>query len=305
MDKIAQLILILFLLLLLIVLIKMAYQIHASNFLCAPAKEYVELPRHEGKDVWLPSGAHGIHYVVDPNNKTILYNHGNAGNISYWKDIIEMILSAGANVFIYDYHGFGRSRGIPIIEDMIKDGMEAHEYLIKYGLKPEQIVLWGESLGGHIALSIARYKPVSCLILIATFSCAEDLVDKYKFGLLYKSLAKIEPLDNLRLIKFVTVPTLSVHSIEDDVIPYSLGKKLFDHCPVKCKLHLRIKGKHASPQISPEELHWILDFCQIPAKLDEAEKFLKKICDNNQKLCPFNLPKIGDESSDESESENE
>lgn len=290
MEKIIQLILIFFLLLLVMVILRILYQLHASSFLCAPIKEYVEMPAYSGKEVNLPSGGHGIHYIINPANKTILYNHGNAGNISYWKDIIEMILSTGANVFIFDYRGFGKAKGIPIIEDMIVDGMEAYDHLICAGLQPAQIVLWGESLGGHVALSVARKKAVSCLILIGTFTSAEDLVENYQFGLKYKLAAKLEPLDNARLIKGVLVPTLIVHSVDDEVIPYSLGKRLFKLSPAPCKLHLPIKGNHASPEINREELEWILDFCQIPANLTDAEKFLEKICSNTQKNCPFKLP---------------
>lgn len=247
------------------------------------------MPEHPGQEVWLPTGAHGIHYVANPENKTLLYCHGNAGNISYWKDNIELILASGINVFIFDYRGFGKAKGFPLVQDMIADGMAAYDHLVKH-VPPEKIVLWGESLGGHVALNVARKKKISCLVIAASFTSAADMVEAFELNWLYKQAAKMEPMDNLRLIKFCHVPTVVMHSPDDDVIPFSCGRRLFEASPTNVKLFIEISGSHAAPLLNKENLKWLLDFCDIPTDCSDVDPLLQKICRNAQKNCPFTLP---------------
>lgn len=281
-----RILVIIFILVMIALVLESAHIWLTSKYGFYPIKEYLEMPVMNGQEINLPSGAHGIHYVVNPNAKTVLYCHGNAGNLSYWRYMIELITSIGINIFIIDYRGFGKAKAHPTISAFVQDAMEAYNYLASK-IKPDNIVLWGESMGGYAALKIAQRKPIGCLALAATFTKSMDMVEYLGLPFYYNFIAKREPLNNVKMISSISVPTVFIHSTEDEVIPFKCGEELYEKCSSKCKLFISVKGTHAAPKITRENLSWLLDFCGIEANTHAVDPLLEKICSDTQKVCPF------------------
>ena len=256
------------------------------------------MPNIPGQEIILSTRAVGMHYVASPSAKTVLYCHGNAGNISFWRNIIELMYHSRVNIFIFDYRGFGKSPGIPIITSMIDDTFAAYDYLRKE-IKAEDIVLWGESLGGHFALRLATKRDVGCLALAASFSHSNAVAEYLELPEYQKMLAKIEPLDNIKLIKRVPskIPVVIIHSREDDVISPDCADRLFAASPSSCKDQIWIDGTHSKPALTRENLEWLFDFCQIESSCRNVDPILKKICQDSTKACPFRSPKKNEQAS--------
>lgn len=176
---------------------------------------------------------------------TILFQHGNAGNISGRLATILLIHKLRLNVLIYDYRGYGKSEGNPTEEGTYRDARAAWNYLTKErAIQPGQIILMGRSLGGAVAAWLATKVQPGGVILESTFTSAADLG------------AELYPLFPVRWIihfnyttinsvKKIDVPLLIVHSKEDDLVPFSHGKKLFEAAN-EPKIFLEIQGNHGN-----------------------------------------------------------
>ncbi len=173
---------------------------------------------------------------------TLIFCHGNAGNMGDRIEKIENFRQLGLNVFIFDYRGYGQSQGRPTEQGMYRDGEAAFDYLrSRNDIDPEKIVVYGASLGGAAAVDVASKRPVAGLILDSTFPSAVDMgkvlapfVPSWLIAIKFDSAAKI---------KNVTAPKLFIHSPDDEVVPYDLGKKLYNMSPGP-KEFLNISGNH-------------------------------------------------------------
>ena len=218
---------------------------------------------------------------TDTHKKTVLFCHGTSGNISYRSYIIKMCQHLGLNLLVFDYRGYGVSGGIPSRHNIKRDGEIAYLYLTKYlGLNPDSIVVWGESLGGHVATWIASKYECSCLVLMCTFSSISDIM-AYKYNnpalgsFLDATIAKFQDtLVSWKLIRNVTAPVLLLHSKTDSVVPYQCADKLFDNIQHTNKQLLWIKGDHSSPIISVRKLSKLLKFVNVAKCLNRT----KHIC---------------------------
>jgi fermentation-respiration switch protein FrsA (DUF1100 family) len=210
------------------------------------------------------------------HSKIIIFCHANAGNISHRDYIIEICRAQKCNLILFDYRGYGKSKGIPTAENIYKDGQAVYSY-VRYFLKypPERIIVWGESLGGAVAIYIARYNPCSYLIVMASFSSIDDIVldrNISKFPKLMMKLSSpfIDTIPSKNHIAYVKCPTIIVHSIVDDLIPYESAKKMYHTIKHSDKKLITIKGGHASPDISNEDMRDILLFCHLDPNIDHS-----------------------------------
>lgn len=176
-------------------------------------------------------------------DRTLLYLHGNAGNIGDRVDKIQFLRKLGWNIFAFDYQGYGLSQGSPSIEGVLTDSRSALHYLTgKIGIPNDQIVLFGESLGGAMAVDLAHEEPVAAVILESTFTSLRDLAHEvYRF--LPSGIAPdvYRSLENIRHVK---APVLVIHGVEDEIVPFSMGKKLFDAAPHPKRLFSVPKAHH-------------------------------------------------------------
>ena len=207
------------------------------------------------------------------SEKIVLFCHGNTGNISHREYVIQIARMINVSLFIFDYQGYGLSLGSPNVLNLISDGQAAYDYLISIGYRPDQIIVWGESLGGHVATSIASNNEVNTLLLMATFSDLSGLLRESsnpigKVGAMLLDMLYGDKSSNCQKIKNVTAPTLIIHSHDDEIIPYKHGVKLYESINCRKKDFISIRGGHGTPQLDKEIVEKIIDFCELEATLD-------------------------------------
>jgi len=215
-----------------------------------PDRTLVAEPKHLGldfEDVNIKTedsvNIHGWFISAKAAKGTILFCHGNAGNISNFLDVPEIFHSLGCNVLVFDYRGFGRSEGKPHEQGTYKDGEAAWNYLVKAkNIKPENILVAGRSLGGAVATHIAlKYKPAG-LSLESSFTSITDRGSEIYPYFPVKFLSKFQ-YNNLEKIRKITCPVLIIHSKADEIIPFSHSRKLFEAAN-EPKEFLEITGPH-------------------------------------------------------------
>jgi uncharacterized protein len=158
---------------------------------------------------------------------TILFLHGNGGNLYHRLDKIGLINKIPINIFIVDYRGYGKSTGKPSEKGLYIDAFSAYDYLTnERNIKPENIILYGESLGGAAAIELASKVIVRGVITEGAFSSGRDMG---RFLYPFVPGIFISPIfDSISKIKNVTASKLFIHSTEDEIVPYRLGKKLYE-----------------------------------------------------------------------------
>lgn len=171
---------------------------------------------------------HGWFFPLHGDAPTILFSHGNAGNISDRLDNIKRLLDHGLQVFIYDYRGYGKSGGKPSEAGIYLDGLAAYDYLVRQKkIPPDRIIPFGRSLGAAVAVEISTKRDVRSLIIESAFTSTRDMAKcMFLFQLLSPFLSP--NYDNLKKIAGITVPKLIIHGENDELVPFSMGKTLYD-----------------------------------------------------------------------------
>ncbi|MFC1621754.1 alpha/beta hydrolase [Candidatus Omnitrophota bacterium] len=196
---------------------------------------------------------------------TLLFSHGNGGNISHRVEKILFLNGLGLNVFIFDYRGYGKSsgrprtsrfapvRGRPSEKGFYKDIEAAYNYLVtEKNIPPERIIPYGESLGGPVALDLASKKKVRALITESTFTSTVDMARA--LYPVFPAFLMSEKFDSLNKIKDIKVPKLIIHSKNDDIVPFSLSLKLFNAAP-EPKHHTILMGSHNSAYVDSKDVY--------------------------------------------------
>jgi len=185
------------------------------------------------RDVWFRTEDHvRLHGWFVPGRVplTLLWCHGNAGNVSHRLDNIKEIHHRlGIGVFIFDYRGYGGSDGRPTEAGLYLDARAAREALIrKLGIPGDRIVYFGRSLGAAVALDLALAHPPPALILETPFLSVRAMANRtlpgsgYLFKSSFDSLAKVGHLGS---------PLLILHGDADEVVPHEHGRRLFEAAP--------------------------------------------------------------------------
>jgi fermentation-respiration switch protein FrsA (DUF1100 family) len=161
-----------------------------------------------------------------PARGTVLFFHGNAGNISHRLDSIRVFHSMGLSVLIPDYRGYGRSTGKPSEAGLYEDARAAWRWLTdERGTPPERIVVFGRSMGGAVAAWLAARVQPAGLIVESTFRSAPRVAAELYPFLPVRALARLS-FDAEAELARVGCPVLVVHSREDEIIPYAHGEAL-------------------------------------------------------------------------------
>ncbi len=160
-------------------------------------------------------------------DKVLLWLHGNAGNLSYRFDMLLRLLELPVSVFIIDYRGYGKSEGSPSESGLYKDSSAAWNYLTKgRGLSAERIVIFGKSLGGVAAIELAGRAPAGGLIVQSSFTSAKDMAARLMPFLPAAFLQT--KMDSINKIVRVSCPKLFIHSRADEIVPFDMGRRLFE-----------------------------------------------------------------------------
>ncbi|MGC2049697.1 MAG: alpha/beta fold hydrolase [Gallionella sp.] len=170
---------------------------------------------------------HGWYIPAAQPRGTVLFLHGNAGNISHRLDSVLMFHRMGYNVLIFDYRGYGNSSGTPTEQGTYRDAEAAWRYLTEQRHVPScRIVLFGESLGGAVAAWMAAHQKPAALVIASGFTSVPDLARHIYPFLPVRWLARIR-YETREYLRSVAAPVLIAHSPEDEIIPFEQGRALF------------------------------------------------------------------------------
>lgn len=177
------------------------------------------------------------------SDRAVLFFHGNGGNISHRLSTLAIIHDLGLSCLIIDYRGYGQSQGNPGEKGTYLDAEAAWEYLLQeQGYAPEQVIVWGRSLGGAIAGWLATEKTPAGLILESSFTSIPDMGAKLYPFLPVRLLSRIK-YDTASRLPLLKCPVLVIHSPQDQVIPFEQGRELFRVAP-EPKIFLEMTGGH-------------------------------------------------------------
>ena len=175
----------------------------------------------------------------------VVVSHGNGGNISHRLDLYRIWHEEGFPVLAYDYRGYGRSGGFPTPGGTFTDAESAHGWLVERNFAPERILALGESLGGGVAVELARRREIGGLVLQSTFTGLQDLASELFPWLPVRTLGTIRyPVrDHLPSLE---VPVLLLHGRQDTIIPFSHA--LRNREAIRSPAHLEeLEGDHNDP----------------------------------------------------------
>lgn len=210
------------------------------------------IPADHLEQVTFKSDGHKLYgYWVKSNGKnptlTILYCHGNKHHIDHYWDRVLLLYELGANIFIFDYRGFGLSEGSSSEEGLHQDGESALAYVLaRKEVFKDSLVLYGYSLGNVTSIHLAAEKidPL-CLVAESAFASANSLTQSamaldFPAGWLTKG-----KFDNAENIKKIKTPLLLLHGGEDDFVRYrDNGKIIYQNAPQPKQLALVNSGTH-------------------------------------------------------------
>jgi hypothetical protein len=170
---------------------------------------------------------HAWHLPVDSPRAYIIYFHGNGGNLSVWAPILVELSRRGYSVLAIDYRGYGLSTGRPSERGLYRDVDAVLEHARRDGDRRAPLVYWGRSLGTAMAAYAASVRPPDRVILESGFPDARTLVRSSPL-LALLALFSTYRFPTAELMRNVRAPVLVMHGDRDSVIPFAVGRALFD-----------------------------------------------------------------------------
>ncbi len=184
---------------------------------------------------------HGWYIPCKNPIASLLFCHGNGGNISYRTESLRQFNSLNVNVFIFDYRGYGKSSGWLTEQGTYKDAQAAYQWL-KDTEPSLPLFIFGRSLGANIAADLATKVNAAGLIYESGFNSVQDLGEEI-FPFLPVRLITKYKYNALDKIKHINMPLLVIHSPDDEIAPFHHGQKTFD-AALAPKQFLQISGGH-------------------------------------------------------------
>ena len=205
---------------------------------------YLPVTGSSGNDVihgwWIPSQGRNL--------GTLLYLHGNSLNIGSNINQAYRFQQMGFSVFLIDYRGYGKSKGdFPSESQVYQDAQIAWNYLVKQKQIPaNQILIYGHSLGGAVAIDLALKHPESAgLIVQNSFTSMHNMAERYRYFRLFPiSLILKYRFDSISKVKSLRMPVIFVHGTADEMIPPTMSKRLYAAAPEPKQLVLVPGAKH-------------------------------------------------------------
>lgn len=187
------------------------------------------------EDVWLTTRDNirlNGWYLPNPGSeKALLWFHGNAENIGYGLGQAAFYSRLGVNVLAVDYRGYGRSGGSPDEAGVYRDADAAYDYLIRVRhIQPKNIIIYGHSLGGAVAIDLASRRECGGLIAQSAFTSIRDMARRTFHIPLFEYVPKSR-FNSLAKIQRVRAAILIVHGTRDETVPFSMGQRLFAAAP--------------------------------------------------------------------------
>jgi fermentation-respiration switch protein FrsA (DUF1100 family) len=209
--------------------------------------ETVHLDTEDGETLhgwWIPARNVSRETSSDTSGtNTLLFFHGNAGNISGRLESVRQFHRLGLNVLIVDYRGYGQSTGSPTEEGIYRDAEACWRYLVETKrIAPQEVVVFGRSMGGGPATWLAAREKPGAVILESVFTNVPDVGAHHYSFLPVRALATNQ-FDNESRVAEIDAPKLVIHSRQDQVVPFELGRRVYE-AAAEPKQFLEIDGGH-------------------------------------------------------------
>lgn len=183
---------------------------------------------------------HGWYIPAGAAAPVLLWCHGNAGNISHRVENIALLHQVGLGVWIFDYRGYGLSQGRPSEAGVYLDAQAAYQCLCQsFGIPAASVIIFGRSLGCAVAAELATRVSARALILESAFTNLGDMA-RYHYAWLPGKSLWAQKFDLTQKLPRLTLPKLFIHGEQDTIVPYWMGKQLYE-------LALPPKEFHAIP----------------------------------------------------------
>jgi pimeloyl-ACP methyl ester carboxylesterase len=194
-------------------------------------------------------------WIRGAGRRALLYFHGNAGNIGDRLERAKILNQRfGLDVFLVDYRGYGRSSGSPSEEGLYRDARAVYRTAISGGLHPEQIVLFGESLGAAVAIDLARTWPCAGVVLETPFLSIPELA-RLHYPFVPASVVRSR-FDNAAKIADVAAPKLFFVAEHDEVAPALHGRRLWERARGVRELFVIPGAHHNDTYVVGGEPYW-------------------------------------------------
>ena len=215
----------------------------------SPAEE--GLPGVEERTLRTPDGARVLAWYgkARPGQPTILYFHGNAGNLADRAERVRRFMGQGWGVYMMAYRGYGGSTGSPSETANVADARLAYGALVLEGVAPERIVIYGESLGTGVAARLAVERPAAGVVLEAPFTSVAD-VGARAYPFLPVRLLLKDRYETSAYIPQIRMPLLILHGERDRTIPVAMGRELFRLANDPKQIAIFPKGEHSDIYIN-------------------------------------------------------
>ena len=202
---------------------------------------------------------HGWFCQRDKPKAVVLFLHGNAGNVAVRANFVRQLMSnLNVSVFIFDYRGYGKSRGVPTIDGALQDSRAARAKLCELSsIKDSEMILMGESLGGAFSVQLSAESAPRALVLQSTFSSLREAANQLAPNFAF--LVARDLLDSKARIADYSSPLFQSHGDEDRTISIRLGKKLFQAAN-EPKTFFEVSGADHNDWLTDDYLRKLADF---------------------------------------------
>jgi uncharacterized protein len=209
---------------------------------------------------WLPAEN------TQTKQRVLLYFHGCCNNISNDTEKIKHWQKANFSILAIDYRGYGRSEGnFPSESQVYNDAEAAWNYLrSEKQIKPEQIIIYGSSLGGAIAIELATKHPDAMgLIVESSFTSMREMIGERPIPPIYPfDLILHQKFNSIAKIKTLNMPILFLHGTKDTIVPFRMSKQLYEVAKEPKQIALIPGGEHLDTAMTSHKLYWqsIIEF---------------------------------------------
>ena len=204
---------------------KLLYEPTQNNYL------EENLLSHKVEKIKIPSNDNinliSWYFLKNKNFKTLVFFHGNAGGLENRIYKLNHLSDLNLNYLIFAYRGFSGNNGKPTEEGIYRDSKAVINWLNSKGIKKKDIILYGESLGGAVAIEIAQKENFAGIILESTFTSMIDMGQKY-YPIFPVSFLLKDKYETKNKIKNLNSPTLVMHGKKDKIVPFYMGEKIYD-----------------------------------------------------------------------------
>lgn len=192
---------------------------------------------------------------------TLLYLHGNAGDISGRMPLARRLMDAGLGMLLLEYRGYGGNKGYPTEKGLYEDARAGLRFLHEQGIQSKDIVVYGESLGSGVALAIATETSFCAIVLQSPYTSLSELA---RFHYPWVLIKPKDRFDSSEKIRSVHAPLLILHGLRDEIVPYFLGETLFQKANEPKKMLSFSEGHNDlwdAPNFSKNVLEFINRYC--------------------------------------------